>query len=51
MQCNKLSLNVGNAKGLNTFKNKTNLSYHYNLKMVEAGASAATGSSNGVVCV
>ena len=38
-------------KGLNIFKNKACLSYHYHQKMVDAGASTAGGSSNGVVYV
>ena len=40
-----------NVKGLNIFKNKECLTYHYHQKVVDAGASTAAGSSNGVVYV
>ena len=46
-----MDLNVRNTKGLNIFKNKACLSYHYHQKMGDAGASTAAGSSNGVVYV
>ena len=49
MECNKFSLNVRNAKGLNAFKNKAYLSYYYNRKMVDAGATTAAVSSNGFI--